>query len=60
MDHEGNIDEENMLLLYHFEDDFKHRKLEKINDPLARNLVSQMLSKDSAKRPNIQQILGEK
>jgi serine/threonine protein kinase len=54
----GNLDEENMLALYYFDDEFKHYKLSKISDALARNLVAQMLTKDPSKRPNTSQILS--
>ena len=55
-DDEDNIDPESMQDLYTFTDDFKQKKMAKIVDPQARNLVSQLLSKDPRKRPNFHQV----
>eukprot|EP00597_Dinobryon_sp_UTEXLB2267_P002894 CAMPEP_0170058004 /NCGR_PEP_ID=MMETSP0019_2-20121128/787_1 /TAXON_ID=98059 /ORGANISM="Dinobryon sp., Strain UTEXLB2267" /LENGTH=1211 /DNA_ID=CAMNT_0010262831 /DNA_START=1869 /DNA_END=5504 /DNA_ORIENTATION=- len=57
-DDEDNIDPESMQDLYNFTDDFKQKKLAKIADPQARNLVSQLLSRDPRKRPNFHQVLA--
>ena len=56
-DDEDNIDDDSMLELYRFKNDYKQKKLSKITDMTARNLVSQMLTKDPTKRPTIDQIL---
>lgn len=55
-DDEDNIDPESMQDLYNFTDDFKQKKMAKIADPQARNLVSQLLSRDPRKRPNFHQV----
>ena len=42
--------------LYFFPNNFKIRKLREIADTQARNLVSQLLTKDPSKRPSLSQI----
>ena len=54
---EGNIDLEQREILYHWTDEFKNKKLDKITDALAHNLLYRLLSKDSSKRPDIPHIL---
>ena len=56
-DDEDNIDPESMYDLYYFTDEFKQKKLSKISDLQARNLVSQLLSRDPKKRPNFHQVM---
>jgi serine/threonine protein kinase len=50
-DRDDNIDTYSMLQLYHFSDSFKNSKLERVADPKARNLISQLLMKNPKKRP---------
>jgi hypothetical protein len=58
MDDEDNIaDEECMRKLHAFTDDFKKSKIEDIPDPFARNLVSQMLVWNPAKRIKVDHIV---
>jgi serine/threonine protein kinase len=47
-----------MADLHDFSAEFKARKVSKIPDLLARNLVSQMLSKEPSRRPRASQILA--
>ena len=44
--------------LFDFTDELKIRKLELIEDPLARNLAAQMLTKDPKKRPTFSRVLA--
>jgi serine/threonine protein kinase len=46
-----NADNESLLQLYEWTDAIKDKKLSKIYDDIARNLVSRLLSKDPKKRP---------
>jgi serine/threonine protein kinase len=55
---EDNLDEDDMIQLYHFTNEFKIHKLSKIADIQARNLVSQMLSRDCSRRPLMSVILA--
>lgn len=57
-DDEDNIDSSELEILYEFPDEFKKRKLERISNTYARNLVSQLLMKDSAKRPSMTTVLS--
>ena len=41
-----------------FTDEFKRKKLEKITNLLARNIVSQLLTRDFNKRPNFDQVIS--
>jgi serine/threonine protein kinase len=47
-----------MGILQEFAEEFKYRRLDKISDLIARNLVSQMLTRDPTKRPSMSQILA--
>ena len=51
-------DPDSMWELAKWSDEVKTRKLSKIADPQARNLVSQMLMKDPAQRPTVERVLG--
>ena len=55
-DDEDNIDSDAIYELYNFTDELKRRKLSKISDLQARNLVSQLLSRDPRRRPNFHQV----
>ena len=55
---EDNVDMNDLYDVYQFNNIFKQRKLYTITDPLARNLVSQLLTKDPLKRPSMRQVLG--
>lgn len=56
-DVEDNTDEENLEILFEFTSEFKERKLSRIADKNARNLVSQLLTRDPKLRPCVEQIL---
>jgi hypothetical protein len=56
-DNNDNIDHENLMELVSFDLETKMRKLSKIQDPIARNFVHQMLTADPARRPRIDQLL---
>ena len=47
-----------MMELYLFSDEFKNSQIDPIKDSLARNLLSQMLTKDPARRPLMSQVLA--
>ena len=51
------VDEDLLHLLGEWNIELKLRKLSKIQDPVARNLVSQLLSKDPVLRPDCEHIL---
>ena len=51
-------DADSLYTLSEFSDEVKAKKLDLIEDPLLRNLVSQMLTKDPSKRPSISRILA--
>lgn len=51
-------DEDSLYALHEWSDAYKGSKLSKVLDMRARNLLSQMLSKDPLKRPNISRILA--
>jgi ankyrin repeat protein/serine/threonine protein kinase len=55
---QDNIDEEQLLALYHWTDEFKQKRLNKIKDKVARNLISQLLSKDPSKRLPVTRVLA--
>lgn len=57
-DCDDNIDEIDLLDVYNFTSSFKKRKLQSVPDPLARNLVSQLLMKDPTRRPTMEQVLA--
>jgi len=54
---EDNIFYESMLDLYAFTDKYKKKRMAEIQNMEARNLVSQMLTKDPMKRPRMAQVL---
>ena len=56
-DNNDNIDDDDMKQLYEFTDEFKQKRLMKINNLVMRNLISQMLNKDPSKRPSMEKIL---
>jgi serine/threonine protein kinase len=51
-------DEDNIYVLAQWTDATKAKKLAKVSDPLARNLLSQILTKDPKQRPTIARILA--
>ena len=53
-----NLDQENLQLLYNWSDVYKTRKLEKIIDMQARNLVSRLLSRKPDHRPSLDSVLA--
>jgi serine/threonine protein kinase len=56
-DSDDGIDTDSLELLYDFDDDMKQKKLSKISDRLARNLVSLLLDKDPSKRLSMSRLL---
>ena len=50
-DQNDNIDDDTLLKLYHFSEKSKKSQLLKIRDPLARNMISQLLNKNPERRP---------
>jgi serine/threonine protein kinase len=50
--------EDNIWSLIQWTDELKMRKLNRIQDPLARNLISQMLHKDPRMRPTLSRVLA--
>ena len=52
-----NIDAENLIDLYHWRSEYKSNKVSKVSDVMARNLVSQLLSKLFDKRPSATRVL---
>jgi Protein kinase domain/TIR domain len=57
-DGDGNIGETDLRQLAEWSDHMKNEKLSRIKNPLARNLISIMLSKDPSKRPSIDKVLN--
>ena len=55
---EGNIDEEQRRILMTWNEEFKSKRLLKVNDVTSRNLLSRLLSKESTKRPDVNHILS--
>ena len=55
---EGNIDKEQRLLLLNWTDEFKNKRLAKVTDVAARNLLSRLLTKEPSKRPDVSHILA--
>ena len=55
---EGNLDEDQLWILFDWTDEFKIRRLEKVLDPYARNLVSRLLMKVPSKRPDTSHALS--
>ena len=56
-DSAGNIDAENLIDLHNWTSEYKSSKVSKVSDVMARNLVSQLLSKTPAKRPSASRAL---
>lgn len=57
-DNHDNIDEDNLVQLHDWTSDFKQRRLSKISNALAKNLISQLLVKDTKHRlPSMSQVL---
>lgn len=56
VDKNDNIDDDTLIQLYCFPDNLKLSQLNKIQDPIARNLVSQLLTKDPNRRPSMKVI----
>ena len=54
---DDNIDRDQLLMLYECSDLWREVKLEKIEEPKARNLVSQLLVKNPASRPHMSMVL---
>ena len=48
----------NLMKLHLFSEEFKCNQLDMIKDLLARNVISQMLTKDPARRPLMSQVLA--
>ena len=57
MDSADNIDADNLIELYNWKSDLKSHKVSKVSDVMARNLVSQLLSKLFDKRPSATRVL---
>ena len=57
-DVDGNADETSLRDLAQWDDMYKVEKLRRIQNKYAQNLVSQLLSKDPAKRPSIKHVLA--
>ena len=52
------MDNRNLKKLHLFSNEFKYYRIDLIKDSLARNLISQMLTKDPARRPLMSQVLA--
>jgi serine/threonine protein kinase len=57
-DCEDNLNSDNLMTLLEFSSDFKSKMLNTISPSDARNLISQMLTKDPARRPLMSQVLA--
>ena len=57
-DNEDNLREADLATLADWSDDVKAHELARVKNAYARNLISQLLSKDPAKRPSIQHVLN--
>ena len=55
---EGNLDEDQLRILFNWTTEFKSKRLQKVKDPYARNLVSRLLMKDPSKRPDASHALA--
>ena len=55
---EGNLDEDQLRILFDWTNTFKSKRLQKVKDPYARNLVSRLLMKDPFKRPDASHALA--
>lgn len=56
--YEDNIDQTSMKLLYEWPEEFKSRRLAKVTDKYARNLISQLLIKDRMARITSARVLA--
>jgi serine/threonine protein kinase len=54
---ENIIDQTELEKLHRFTLTFKKEKLSKVDNPQAKNLISQLLNKDPTKRPTMKQVL---
>ena len=52
------MNKHHLMTLQQFADEFKNFQVDLISDSLARNLISQMLTKDPARRPLMSQVLA--
>ena len=55
---EGNLDEDQLSILFDWTNEFKSKRLQKVTDPYARNLVSRLLMRDPSKRPDASHALA--
>ena len=55
---DGNIDEDQLRILFDWTGEFRNRRLKKVSDPYARNLLSRLLMKDASKRPDTSHVLA--
>ena len=55
---DDRTEEDNLHALREWSVEFKQKKLSKVADPLARNLLSQMLQKDPTMRPSLARVLA--
>lgn len=56
-DNDDNVTPDGLLDTFHFTPEFKKKKLSVVTNVLARNLLSQLLSKDPKKRPLMRNVL---
>lgn len=54
----GSDGDANMQALFSWGDEIKMQKLSRISDPIAANLISQMLTRDPTKRPTLERVLA--
>ena len=52
------MEEDNLFALAEWGEETKERKLHRVGDPLARNLLAQMLHKDPRARPSLSRVLA--
>ena len=57
-DSDDNLDNAELLTLYRRTDEWMAERLKKLDDPVAKNLLSQLLSFDPKKRPSMRQVLA--
>ena len=57
-DEGDNIDEDALVSLNLWSNEFKRKKLAKVSDPYARHLLSQLLQKDPTRRPLTKRVLA--
>ena len=55
---EGNLDEDQLRIVFDWTNEYKHKRLQKVKHPYARNLVSRLLMKDPSKRPDASRTLA--